>query len=383
MENVSIIAQIKKRNPAATTGTITIRGFYNRKPVASKSTGHIIQCQHWDSDKRCVKSYAPNASLINTCIEIKLQDMKAQLMKKEIAGHRPNRSAVAKAVRGIDDARDFIKFCQDRIREEYTSKETMRSYLAECTKLEGFRSPISFSDIDYSFLTAYKKYMQDLPNDPNTIWKSFKFVNTMINKAMAVGGIIHETPFESFDRGRYVQKPRSFCELAECDSIENFLLLDDQPILLRRVAVRFLFMCYSGMRFADAMAFDYDLHVQDEQRIRMQYRKFGTEVNNLMWDRLRTVVDTMKDEPLKLSNQKFNQWLKVLAALCGIKKNLTSHIGRHTLGSLLAEMEVPVERAQLILGHRDIRSTTIYYHQKGKNIDAANEKLNALPAPNK
>ena len=57
---------------------------------------------------------------------------------------------------------------------------------------------------------------------------------------------------------------------------------------------------------------------------------------------------------------------------------LTCHVGRHTFGGLLAEMEIPEEQAQKLLAHKDIRSTRVYYHIKAKNLDNAMDKLNNM-----
>ncbi|MBO9571398.1 MAG: phage integrase SAM-like domain-containing protein [Chitinophagaceae bacterium] len=86
-----------------------------------------------------------------------------------------------------------MQFCRDRIfgrkdengkvieRGDYTKPRTIGTYEAECTKLEKFQSIITFADIDYNFLNNYKNYMRDeLENDPNTIWKAFKFMNNQI-----------------------------------------------------------------------------------------------------------------------------------------------------------------------------------------------------------
>lgn len=379
MENVSIIATLKLKRPADLYGTIVIRGYYNRKPVTSKSTGQRIHIDHWDPHLRQVNNYNTNGKLINAIITKRLQEMQAQLIKTDLAGHRINRNIVYKAVKGLDDSKDFLKFCEERIRTDYTSKETIRSYNSECTKLLQFKAHISFADIDYHFLSSYKKYMlEKLHNDGNTVWKTFKFINTMINKAITIGGIVHENPFQKFDRGKYIQKQRTYLELKDCDAIEKIALDENQPVLVRRISIRFLLMCYSGMRFRDAISFNPVDHVQNE-RIVMNYQKFNTQVNNsLVFDRLNRTVELTKNAPLKISNKDFNKWLKIIAGLAKIGIDLTSHLGRHTLGSLLAEAEVPIETAQMILGHSDIRSTKIYYHQKAKNADKAMDALNAL-----
>jgi site-specific recombinase XerD len=364
---ISIIAQLKKKKNTD-TATIYIRGFYNRKPVATISTGHKIKVQQWDAVNRCLLPSAPNATLVNAVIESKLQQMQSSLLKKEIMGTAINRSHVVKAVRNIDDSKDFYQFCRDRIKE-YNNKESRRTYKSEVTKMEQFRAVASFADIDYSYLTKYKMYMQQqLSNTHNTVWKSFKFMHTMLRKAIKMGGIIQTNPFTEFNRDKYVQTKRTFLELSHLQAIEKYVTNENE--MIRRVSIYFLLMAYSGMRFADAMRFTPGKHIADG-RIIMRYQKFDTAVNNKMHSKLQMIVELVKQNPLKISNQKFNQWLKVIAADAGIKVNLTAHVARHTMGGLLAEMDIPEEQAMLILGQKDIRSTRVYYHVKNKSIDAA------------
>jgi integrase/recombinase XerD len=380
MQSVSIIPQLKKKKPSHTSGTIIIRGFYNRKPVASISTGYKVDQANWDVEAKKVRQSAPNAILINQCIQMKLQQMQSQLMKHEIMGGNLNRSNIRAAVKGINPSRDFIKFCTDTIKANYTNSETIRTYESELTKLKQFQADVSFADIDYKFLQSYKNYMdQQLGNSDNTVWKTFKFLNTFINTAIKQGGIIEENPFKEFSRGKYVQSEREWLELEECDLIFQLLNRDDLPVIVKRVALYMLLMCYSGLRFEDAMAFDPDLHMIDDQRLVKRTSKGkGKIVNIKMWDRLTIIIDLIKDNRISLTNKKFNEWLQVVASLSGVTKHLTAHLGRHTFGGLLADADISIEQAKELLGHHDIRSTKIYYHMKNKKLDEATAKLNNL-----
>jgi integrase/recombinase XerD len=380
MQNVSIIPQLKKKKAIHTSGTIIIRGFYNRRPVASISTGYKVEQQHWDIEGKKVKSSAPNAMLINQCIQMKLQQMQSQLMKHEIMGGNINRSRIRAAVKGINPSRDFIKFCKDSITANYTNTETIRTYESEITKVSQFQVDVSFADIDFKFLQSYKNYMeQQLGNSDNTVWKSFKFLNTFINMAIKQGGIIEENPFKEFNRGKYIQTQRDWLELEECDMIFQLLNRDDIPVVVKRVALYFLLMCYSGLRFEDAMAFDPDVHIIQNQRLVKRTSKGkGKVVNIKMWDRLTVIIDLVKENAINLSNKKFNEWLQVVQSLSGVSKHLTAHLGRHTFGGLLADADISIEQAKELLGHHDIRSTKIYYHMKNKKLDEAASKLNNL-----
>lgn len=374
--NISIIAQlkIKKNNPGS--AVIYVRGYINRRAVVAKSTGIKIDPAHWNAAERCMEASAPNARLINQKLAMNLQEIQAALLKKEIMGASLNRQHIKEAVKGNNAAVDFYRYCTQKI-ATYQNKETRRSYTSEVTKLKQFAATLQFIDIDYSFLNAYKTYMQvTLTNKPNTIWKTFKFINTMVRDAIKQGGILQQNPFTEFNRGSYVQNQRPYLTIDHCNEIEKLTTADNPT--LRMVAIYFLLMAYSGMRWAEAKKFNYQAHVVDDERIIMNYQKKDTDVNNKMFARLKNITKLTIDLPLTLTNQEFNRWLKIIANSCNIPVNLTCHVGRHTLGGLLAKMNIPIERAQKILGHGSIKSTWIYYHQNQNSIDSEMDKLNAL-----
>jgi integrase/recombinase XerD len=62
-----------------------------------------------------------------------------------------------------------------------------------------------------------------------------------------------------------------------------------------------------------------------------------------------------------ISNQKLNSYLKEIADLCSIKKNLTFHIARHTFATTITLSNgVPIETVSKLLGHTKIATTQIY-----------------------
>jgi len=62
-----------------------------------------------------------------------------------------------------------------------------------------------------------------------------------------------------------------------------------------------------------------------------------------------------------LSNQKMNAYLKEIADICGIKKELTYHSARHTFATTVTLSNgVPIETVSKMLGHTSIRTTQHY-----------------------
>lgn len=70
-----------------------------------------------------------------------------------------------------------------------------------------------------------------------------------------------------------------------------------------------------------------------------------------------------------ISNQKMNDYLKELAAICGIEKTLTYHVARHSFASLITlEAGVPIETISRMLGHSDISTTQVYARVSPKKL---------------
>ena len=55
-----------------------------------------------------------------------------------------------------------------------------------------------------------------------------------------------------------------------------------------------------------------------------------------------------------------NAYLKEIADICQINKNLTYHVARHTFATMSISKGVPIETVSKMLGHSKIQTTQIY-----------------------
>ena len=61
------------------------------------------------------------------------------------------------------------------------------------------------------------------------------------------------------------------------------------------------------------------------------------------------------------SNQKTNTYLKEIAKTCGIHKNISFHVARHTFATtVMLSNGVPIETVSKLLGHTKLSTTQIY-----------------------
>ena len=77
-----------------------------------------------------------------------------------------------------------------------------------------------------------------------------------------------------------------------------------------------------------------------------------------------------------ISNDKYNAYLKELAARLGITKRVTSHLHRHTFATTIAYANgVSIGSIQKMLGHAKRSTTEIYAEMLDKTVEKEMDQL--------
>jgi integrase/recombinase XerD len=142
---------------------------------------------------------------------------------------------------------------------------------------------------------------------------------------------------------------------------------------LQQVKDFFVFACYTGLAYIDLMqltadnlsrGIDGQLWIfshreKTEKPIKVPLLSQAIEVLNKYQSHPKAQVYGRLFPPI--SNQRMNSYLKEIADTCGITKNLTFHIARHTFATTVTLTNgVPIESVSAMLGHSTIRTTQIY-----------------------
>lgn len=381
MESINVFGMVyKHRMNKKGEVPLVICVTLNRKPIAYDNLKRRILLTDWDESTRELKPKAPNALLINALLNKRIAELDGEFTKSQIFGKLITKKTIKDEVAGKKPTTCFYQFCDNWLPQKYKNSETIRAYRNEVTKLKRYQAHLDFADITFDFLSQYKSYLIDnLGNAGNTIWKTFKFMNTMILDGIKHGCLEKaDNPFLIFDRGKYKDPENPSLELDDCEALEKLIIRTDIPEMVKRVAIYFLLMAYSGLRFEDAINFDPDVNVIGDKLI-CNTSKFGVTVRMKIYPRLKNIITSIISNRISITNQQFNKWLKVAFALAGLpEKMASSHKGRHLFGSTLAEAGVSTEISQKLLGHKDINSTKTYYHIKNKALDSAIDKIDNL-----
>jgi len=223
--------------------------------------------------------------------------------------------------------------------------------------------------LDYKFISEFDFYLRTARKCANnSAVKYLKNFKKVVRLAISYGWISadpflhYNTKLEKIDRG--------FLTQTEIDTVADKFF--DIP-RLDMVRDAFLFQCYTGLAYADMKKLTPANVVRDEQGnlwISTERKKTGNPVNVPLLEQALRILDKYRGHPLcatrgvllpVLSNQKMNAYLKEIGDVCGIRKRLSSHLGRHSFGtSVTLANGVSLEAVSKMLGHSDMSTTRIY-----------------------
>lgn len=174
---------------------------------------------------------------------------------------------------------------------------------------------------------------------PNTAMKFIQRFRTVVNFAQGTG-LITADPFANYKlKFEYIE--RGYLDKDEISRICN---KDFASKRLEQVRDIFIFSCYTGLSYVDICELtsnDIRLAFDDNLWIIKKRHKTKVTSNIRLLDIPKAILNKyegkLKNGQLLpvISNQKMNDYLKEIAVLCGIDKNITFHLARHTFATTI------------------------------------------------
>ena len=257
------------------------------------------------------------------------------------------------------------EYALSTVKKYKTAYKHLKNFLAYKFK----RKDIPIERINHSFITSFEFYLKSVKNcNHNSTLKYIKNFKKIIIIALS-NGWIDKDPFINF-KAHTKAVEREFLTKEE---IQLMLYKKLHAPRLEQVRDIFVFCCYTGLSYSDVKKLTKDNLVKGidgEMWIKTNRVKTNTPSNIPLLPTALMILDNYKDHievvngdillPV-LSNQKSNAYLKEIADLCGIKKNLTTHLARHTFATTITLSNgVPIESVSKMLGHKSLRTTQHY-----------------------
>lgn len=358
---------------------IKCRITYN-KQRKEFSSGITVNPSNWNSKLQLVKLSEPDAELTNTqlsLIRTKLHQAFLFLQVNEVEYD-------------VNDI--YLQYKGKPLKKDYGVVEVYNLYLLRIKKLIGidfkqvtydkyvesgrhlksfnkykFKSnDIKFKALRSSFITHYEYFLKtEKKFQQSTLNKAIQRFRRVIKYALSEDYLAKD-PFIMY-KPKTVKKKILFLSPEELKKLEqtNFEIKR-----IQQIKDMFVFCCYTGLGFSEMS--------------NLKKSNIVTEFDGNLWIHvLRNKTNGFYKVPLlpkakeimelyineeseyifpRMSNPKFNAYLKEIANVVGIEFNLTHHIARKTFATtVLLYNNVPIEIVSKLLGHSKIQTTQDSY----------------------
>ena len=375
--------------------SVMLRIYLNNERLSLGSTGIAITASQWDKDKERIKGRTTDALSTNLQLDNIASGLQAIFRKIEMSDDL-SLERIKSEFLGKKDEIDTLMQLFEKHNTDISkqvgisvSKATLQKYNVCKRHFSDFldkqykRNDLKLTELTYLVIREFDLYLRTVVGqNSNTATKTMKTFKTITLLGQKMGVLLHD-PFMNH---RFHLEPVNRGFLTD----EEILLIANKEIGIPRLElVRdiFIFSCFTGLAYIDVsnLTPDHIVTLGDKQWIMTQRQKTSVETNILLLDIPKAIIDKYCDNPAYpkrenklfpiLSNQKMNAYLKEIADLCGIKKNLTFHLARHTFATMSLSKGVPMESVSKMLGHTNIKTTQIYARITNKKIEHDMEKL--------
>ena len=315
----------------------------------------------WDPKKARLKAEDPKGRDINLIldnVDSKITGIKTmyRLAEKQLSLEK-----FVQEFRNSIPRMDFLAFMEYQIGQEkkIIAKGTYRRHKAILSKLRKWKDPIYFTELDESLFIKMRTHFKSLGNERTTIESNIAVIKKYINAARKSGirmAITGDDIKIGSTRGH-----RTDLRGAEIQKIHQLFFSPFMNDRYRLTAGYFLFSCFTGLRISDVQ------QLRRKQLEEDMFQFISVKTGKRQWisisKKLREIIEY--DDRLFVqvpTPEEINRVLKKIAPLCGIEKNLTFHVARHSFATNFLRMGGKVQDLQKILGHSKISETMIYVH---------------------
>ncbi|GAA4304552.1 site-specific integrase [Aestuariibaculum suncheonense] len=377
---------------------ITVSG--KRSEISLKRS---VLVKDWDSNKSRAKGSSVKIKALNAYLDEvfgKLLNCHKELLFEDVI---VSSDSIKARYLGEDETsktlRDLVSYHHDKmgtVLKPGTMKNyyTTEKYLYEFLQNKRKSKDIYLKQLNYEFVTDFDHYLRHVKNSKkelmlsnNGVMKHLERFKKILNLGVKLEWML-KNPFSQF-KLKYNKYDRAYLTERELRILESTEFKSER---LERVKDCFVFSCYTGLSYVDVKELTVANILRGIDNNLWIYTKREKTDENVKVPVLPKALDIIKkysqDKILNKtgnllpisSNQKTNSYLKEIATDCGIHKNLTFHVARHTFATtVMLSNGVPIETVSKLLGHTKLTTTQIYARvvesKISKDINSLLERL--------
>lgn len=228
---------------------------------------------------------------------------------------------------------------------------------------------IRLDKLDFAMITDLEFYLRSVKNcSNNTAVKYIRNFRKIINICLK-NDWLEKNPFSKYE-GKVYEVDKEFLTEEEIQKIYSKKFINTR---LEQVRDIFIFCCFTGLAYIDVQQLRKDhlgIGIDGNKWIFKNRQKTDTRSKIPLLPIAEELIQKYEDHPKclneerilpVLSNQKMNSYLKEIGDVCGIQKEITFHMARHSFAtSVTLTNGVPIESVSKMLGHKSLRTTQHY-----------------------
>jgi len=343
------------------------------------NTGIVIPLTWWNQEKQKITKKNTEAEQLQTKIHDITRKIKSAEQQLVIIGDSYGVREIYNIV--ILDNRETITLLslydqkleqmKKLLQKDYTQSTYdkfcyVRQNMVDFIRLTYKQSDIRLDKIDLQFLHRFETFLKvDQQMKQVSANKVIQRFRSVIKMAVDYGWL-PLNPFIGY-KPRKVETEILYLTNSELELLTQFHFNQPRLNLVRDI---FIFSTYTGLHYHEAFNLTKENLIQESDgSIWVVYMRLKTQ----KWSRVplllqaQNILASFEQVPKpyllpRISNQKVNSYLKEIADIVGIKKNLTHKAARKTFAStVLLSNGVPMEIVSKLLGHSSIRITETHY----------------------
>jgi integrase len=268
-----------------------------------------------------------------------------------------------------DSSVSFLAFFKNRLEKRYKQNRivasTVKQHKVTFNHLRAFNKYMTFGDINIDFIYNFENYLITPGNNKGAISTRMKNLQVYLLQAVQEG-LLEQSPI---GKGKYKIPGYSTRVIAHTLQ-ERKLLLEyffSPEISSSHYCVLqgYLLSCYTGLRYSDLSRVSH-ADITNQKILSLKPRKtirYNKKVEIPIIDIVFRIVEKKGRLCRKIiQNQPTNSVLKEIGLYLGIETSMTTHVGRHTFGSLFIQSGGNVATLQKLMAHSNIKETMVYVH---------------------
>lgn len=369
MPNVKLY--LRKHSPDAKSGVVWVTFFINREKI-NFSTKVSVDEKDWNDKKKTVGSGDKTAADKNLVIDNVMARINDVLVKYRLRDKKLTKEAFLRAYHRPSDYNTFYEYVEVQMKKLSPRMEmgTFQTHMTVIRKMKQRAPRLHFDDITREWLDDYFLYLRgEMGNNDNTAYKNMCVLKKYVRLALR-DGYMDENPFD----GWVIKKTTASCVYLTEEELSILVQLYHSGELeckLHKTLEFFLFMCFSSLHVGDAKTLKLEQFTGDSFtyfRLKLRNRKpepIVVPVSRPLRALIRNIAGVRRNGLLFTgipADQTMNRYLKDIARIAGINKNLTHKVARHTFATIFLRKTKDLAALKSILGHSEISETLVYAH---------------------